>query len=105
MPVHAKDPAGEVSYFYEDRLLFSLPLVFQYGLEPDPTPTPEPVLTVETRPLPSPGETAAPVQEISSEPETPPSQGQPQLLWYVLSPLALMGGLFVFFLLKRKKIK
>ena len=105
VPVHAKDPAGEVSYFYEDRLLFSLPLVFQYGLEPDPTPTPEPVLTVETRPLPSPGETAAPVQEIPSEPKTPPAQDQSRLLWYVLSPLALMGGLFVFFLLKRKKIK
>ena len=105
VPVHAKDPAGQVSYYYEDRLLFTLPLVFQYGLEPDPTPTPEPVLTVETRPLPSPGETVAPVQEIASAPETPPSQGQPQLLWYVLSPLALMGGLFVFFLLKRKKIK
>ena len=105
VPVHAKDPAGEVSYFFEDRLLFSLPLVFQYGLEPDPTPTPEPVLTVETRPLPSPGETAAPVQEIPSEPKTPPAQDQSRLLWYVLSPLALMGGLFVFFLLKRKKIK
>ena len=105
VPVKAGEPAGEVSYFFDDRLLFSLPLVFEYGLDPDPTPTPEPVLTVEKRPQPSPGEILAPVQEIPSEPETPLVQGRSRLLWYILSPLVLMGGLFVFFLLKRKRIK
>ena len=103
VPVQAKDPAGEVSYYYNDQLLFTLPLIFQYGLEPDPTPTPAPILTVETRPLPSPGATAAPVQEIPSAPETAPTPDQSRLLWYVLLPVAVMGVLFVFFLLRRKK--
>ena len=103
VPVHAKDPAGQVSYYYEDRLLFTLPLVFQYGLEPDPTATPAPMLTVETRPLPSPGATAAPVQEIPSFPEDAETDGPTNLLWFVLPPLVLIGGLFLFFLLRRKK--
>ena len=103
VPVHAKDPAGQVSYYYEDRLLFTLPLVFQYGLEPDPTATPAPMLTVETRPLPSPGATAAPVQEIPSSPEDVETDGPTNLLWFVLPPLVLIGGLFLFFLLRRKK--
>ncbi len=103
VPVHAKDPAGQVSYYYEDRLLFTLPLVFQYGLEPDPTATPAPMLTVETRPLPSPGATAAPVQEIPSSPEDAETDGPTNLLWFVLPPLVLIGGLFLFFLLRRKK--
>ncbi len=103
VPVHAGDPAGEASYFYEDRLLFTLPLVFQYGLEPDPTATPAPVLTVETRPLPSPGATAAPVLEIPSAPEPSAPAQRTSLLWFVLPPLLLMGGLFVFLLLRRKK--
>ena len=103
VPVHAKDPAGQVSYYYEDRLLFTLPLVFQYGLEPDPTATPAPMLTVETRPLPSPGATAAPVQEIPSSPEDAETDGPTNLLWFVLPPLVLIGGLFVFLLLRWKK--
>ena len=103
VPVPAKDPAGQVSYYYEDRLLFTLPLVFQYGLEPDPTATPAPMLTVETRPLPSPGATAAPVQEIPSSPEDAETDGPTNLLWFVLPPLVLIGGLFLFFLLRRKK--
>ena len=103
VPVHAKDPAGQVSYYYEDRLLFTLPLVFQYGLEPDPTATPAPMLTVETRPLSSPGATAAPVQEIPSSPEDAETDGPTNLLWFVLPPLVLIGGLFLFFLLRRKK--
>lgn len=103
VPVHAKDPAGQVSYYYEDRLLFTLPLVFQYGLEPDPTATPAPMLTVETRPLPSPGATAAPVQQIPSSPEDAETDGPTNLLWFVLPPLVLIGGLFLFFLLRRKK--
>lgn len=103
VPVHAKDPAGQVSYYYEDRLLFTLPLVFQYGLEPDPTATPAPMLTVETRPLPSHGATAAPVQEIPSSPEDAETDGPTNLLWFVLPPLVLIGGLFLFFLLRRKK--
>ena len=103
VPVHAKDPAGQVSYYYEDRLLFTLPLVFQYGLEPDPTATPAPMLTVETRPLPSPGATAAPVQEIPSSPEDAETDGPTNLLWFILPPLVLIGGLFLFFLLRRKK--
>ena len=103
VPVHAGDPAGEASYYFEDRLLFTLPLIFQYGLEPDPTATPAPMLTVETRPLPSPGATAAPVQEIPSAPEPSTPAEQTNLLWFVLPPLVLMGGLFVFLLLRRKK--
>ena len=104
VPVQAGDPAGEVSYYFEDRLLFTLPLVFEYGLEPDPTPTPAPVLTVETRPLPSPGETAAPVQEIPSAPEPEsPVPAQSNLLWFIFPPLVLMGSLFVFLLHRRKK--
>ena len=103
VPVRAKDPAGEVSYYLEDRLLFTLPLVFQYGLDPDPTPTPAPQLTVETRPLPSPGATAAPVQEIASAPEPAPAPDQSRLLWYVLLPVAVTGVLFVFFLIRRRK--
>lgn len=103
VPVHAGDPAGEASYYFEDRLLFTLPLIFQYGLEPDPTATPAPMLTMETRPLPSPGATAAPVQEIPSAPEPSTPAEQTNLLWFVLPPLVLMGGLFVILLLRRKK--
>ena len=103
VPVHAKDPAGQVSYYYEDRLLFTLPLIFQYGLEPVPTPTPAPILTVETRPLPSPGATAAPVQEIPSAPEGAETGGRTNFLLFVLPPLVVIGGLFVFLLLRRKK--
>ena len=100
VPVHAGDPAGEVSYYFEDRLLFSLPLVFQYGLEPDPTPSPVPVLTMEKRPQPSPGETASPVQGI--EPETT-SSGQANLFWFLLCPLLLIGGGFLYLLIRRKR--
>lgn len=103
VPVHAKDPAGQVSYYYEDRLLFTLPLVFQYGLEPDPTPTPAPILTVETRPLPSSGATSAPVQEIQAESETAVAGQRTNLLWFLLPPLVLMVGLFLFLLIRRKK--
>ncbi len=106
VPIKAGDPAGEVSYYFEDQLLFTLPLVFQYGLDPDPTPSPAPVLTVETRPLPSPGETAAPVapvQEVSPVPEADPAPGESELLWYTLTPLILIGGAFLFFLLRRRK--
>ena len=103
VPVKAGDPAGEVSYYYQDRLLFTLPLMFEYGLEPDPTPTPAPVLTVEKRPLPSPGETAAPVQELNPESEaTAPSQPS-RLLWPILLSLILLGGVFVLLLIRRKK--
>ena len=103
VPVHAGDPAGEVSYYYKDRLLFTLPLIFQYGLEPDPTASPAPVLTVETRPLPSSGETAAPVQEIPAEPQLSAPDKQTNLFWFVLPPLILIGGVFVFLLVRRKK--
>ena len=47
VPVTAGAPAGEVSYYYEDRLLFTLPLVFQDGLEPDPSPSPTPGFHLE----------------------------------------------------------
>ena len=104
VPVRAGDPAGEVSYYYEDQLLFTLPLVFQYGLEADPTPTPAPVLQVEERPQPSAGESSAPVQEIDAASDAPaqPSVG---LLWYVLPPLWLFGCVFVVALLRRRKRK
>ena len=102
VPVQAGDPAGEVSYYYEDRLLFTLPLVFKYGLEPDPTPTPAAVLTVEERPLPSPGETAAPVQELRPEPKASSAPGKTLAGW-ALAPLALFGVVFVVFLLIRRK--
>ena len=102
VPVHAGDPAGEVSYFYEERLLFTLPLVFQYGLEPDPTPSPAPVLQMEQRPQPSPGQDPAPVQEVQAEPETAQEQLPLRLLRYILPPLILLGGLFVFFLIRRR---
>ena len=105
VPIHAKDPAGEVSFFYEDRLLFTLPLVFEYGLDPDPTPTPAPILTVEKRPLPSPGATAAPVQEIQEDPAPPSIAQQTNLILYILPPLAVIGGVFVLCLLRRRKVK
>lgn len=101
VPVHAGDPAGEVSYFYADQLLFTLPLVFQYGLEPDPTPTPAPILQMEQRPLPSAGETAAAVQELQEEP-TAAAQPPIRLLWYALPPLLLMIGFFVCLIRRRK---
>ena len=102
VPVRAGDPAGEVSYYYQDRLLFTLPLVFQYGLEADPTPTPAPVLQVEQRSQPSDGESPAPVQEIA---EMPQDQDQPSagLLWYAMPPLWLIGCVFVIVLLRRRK--
>ena len=102
VPVKAGDPAGQVSYYYEDRLLFTLPLVFQYGLEPDPTATPAPVLQVEQR-SPLPGKTAAAVQEMQegTEPDAPQRSGG---LWlYVLLPLLLFGGGFVLLLTRRRK--
>ncbi len=102
VPVHAGEPAGEVSYYYQDRLLFTLPLVYKYGLEPDPTPSPAPVLQVEQRPPASPGETSAPVQEIVADPGTTQTEPSTHLLWYVLFPLILLGGLFVFFLTRRR---
>lgn len=102
VPVQAGDPAGEVSYYYEDRLLFTLPLVFEYGLEPDPTPTPAAVLTVEERPLPSPGATAAPVQELRPEAKASSTPGKTLAGW-ALAPLALFGVVFVVFLLVRRK--
>ena len=102
VPVAAGAPAGEVSYFYEDRLLFTLPLVFQYGLEPDPTPSPAPILQVEKRPLPSAGETEVPVQEIQAEPDTA-AQPSTKLLWYILLPLLLVSAVFVLCLMRRRK--
>ena len=103
VPVRAGDPAGEVSYFYEDRLLFTLPLVFEYGLEPDPTTSPAPVLQVEQRPGTSLGGSSGPVQEILSVPETaePPQKTSPA--WYVLPALLIAGGVFVYSIIRRKK--
>ena len=54
VPVHAGDPAGEVSYYYEEQLLFTLPLVYKYGLEADATPSPAPVLQMEISTEPAP---------------------------------------------------
>lgn len=105
VPVAAGDPAGEVSYYYKDRLLFTLPLVFEYGLDPDPTPTPPPVLQVEKRSLSSPGISAAAVQEIRDDTGSPEASGQPKLLWLILSPLALFGCIFLFSLARMKKRK
>lgn len=102
VPVKPGDPAGEVSYYYEDRLLFTLPLVLEYGLEPDPTPTPVPILQVEKR-SPSPGETAAAVQEIV--PADPALSQSSTLLWYILPPVWLLGCVFALLLLLRRKRK
>ena len=103
VPIRAGDPAGEVSYYYEDRLLFTLPLVYEYGLEPDPTPSPVPILQVEKRPLPAAGETSAPVQEFQAEPEAAETQRQAGLIWLVLPVLLVIGSVFVFLLIRRKK--
>lgn len=103
VPVHAGDPAGEVSYYYEDRLLFTLPLVFEYSLEPDPTASPAPVLQVEKRGLSAAGKAAAPVQEIPAEPETVKATRQVNPLWFVLPPLAVISGVFILVLIRRRK--
>ena len=103
VPIQAGDPAGQVSYYYQDRLLFTLPLVFAYGLEPDPTPSPVPVLTMEKRPLPSPGVTAAPVQQIEEAEEDAPASQQTSPLLFILPSLALLLGVFVYCLLRRRR--
>ena len=64
--------------------------------------TPAAVLTVEERPLPSPGETAAPVQELRPEAKTSSTPGKALAGW-ALAPLALFGVVFVVFLLVRRK--
>ena len=102
VPVKAGEAAGEASYYYEDRLLFTLPLVYEYGLDPDPTPTPAPMLQVEKRPLSSPGETTAPVQELRPEPKASSGPGKAIAVW-ALAPLVLFGVVFVVFLLVRRK--
>ena len=105
VPVRAGDPAGEVSYYYEDKLLFTLPLVFEYGLEPDPTPSPVPILQLEKRPLLAAGETAVPVQQVQTGPETDQNRQQTGLIWFVLPVLLVIGVLFAFILVRRRKRK
>jgi D-alanyl-D-alanine carboxypeptidase len=102
VPVKAGEAAGEASYYYEDRLLFTLPLVYEYGLDPDPTPTPAPMLQVEKRPLSSQGETTAPVQELRPELKASSGPGKAIAVW-ALALLALFGVVFVVFLLVRRK--
>ena len=105
VPVAAGDPAGEVSYYYEDRLLFTLPLVFEYGLEADPTPSPAPILQVEKRPIASSGTSAAAVQEIQDGTGSAEASGRSRLLWFILAPLALFGSIFLFCLARMKRKK
>ena len=100
--VQAGDPAGEVSYYYGDRLLFTLPLVFKYGLEPDPTPSPVPILQVEKLPRHAAGETAAPVQQMQPEPDDGETS---RLIWFVLPILLFFGAAFTLLLIRRKKRK
>ncbi len=102
VPVKTGEPAGQVSYYFEDRLLFSLPLVYEYGLEPDPTPSPVPVLQVEKRALSSSGETPAPVQEIQATTAVSQPSAHTGSMWIVLLPIIVIGGLFVLFLIRRK---
>lgn len=88
-PVQAGDLAGEVTYYFEDRLLFTLPLVYEFGLELDPTPSPAAVLTVEPQPLPD-GEASASGEVHAVEAsETSAPQGLP--LVYILLPLAALA--------------
>ena len=103
VPVRAGDPAGEVSYYFEDRLLFTLPLVYEYGLDPDPTPSPVPILQVEKRSAPAAGQQGAPVQQYSTELIAEDTQQEAGLFWLVLPPLVIVGGLFVFLLIRRKR--
>lgn len=105
VPVHAGDPAGEVSYYYEDKLLFTLPLVFEYGLEPDPTPSPVPILQVEKRSPLSSGETTVPVQQFETGSEADQMHQRSAFFWFVLSLLLVACGLFVFILIRRRKKK
>ena len=103
VPIAAGDPAGEVSYYYEDRLLFTLPLVFEYGLDADPTPSPAPILQVEKRPSSSSGASTAAVQEFQDDTGSDEAAGQSRLLWFILPPLALFGIIFLFSLVRMKK--
>ena len=100
VPVYAGDPAGEVSYYYGERLLFTLPLVYEYGLEPYATPTPPPQLQVEKQPL-APLDADGPVQEIAT------TDGEAfdveSLLWIVLGLLGLLTGAFAVILVLRRK--
>ena len=103
VPVHAGDHAGEVSYYFEDKLLFTLPLIFEYGLAPDPSPSPAPVLQVEKRPSLYTEGTAAPVLEIRAETE-PSETGQSfGLLWIILPAMLVIGIVFILFLIRKKQ--
>ena len=102
VPVRAGDPAGEVSYYFEDRLLFTLPLVYEDGLDPDPTPSPVPILQVEKRSSLAAGQAGAP-QQLQTELEAVGTQESTGLFWFVLPPLVVIGGLFVYILIRRKK--
>ncbi len=103
VPIEAGDPAGEVSYYYGERLLFTLPLVYEYGLAPDPTPTPAPVLQTEKRPQPTAGVTVAPVQQIVSEPDTESEAPADHSILYVLLPSAVLAAGFAAVMIVRRK--
>ena len=102
-PVHAGDHAGEVSYYYEEKLLFTLPLIFEYGLTLDPSPSPAPILQVEKRPLKPVEGTAAPILEINTENIPAETQRRPEVLWFIIPALLAIGGLFMLALIRRKK--
>ena len=101
VPVHAGDPAGEVSYYYGERFLFTLPLIYEYGLEPDASPTPPPQLQVEKQPVNA-LDADVPIQEVVAAEEG--ASGIIGLLWIALGLLALLLATFVVILvLWRKK--
>ncbi|MBQ7277582.1 MAG: D-alanyl-D-alanine carboxypeptidase [Clostridia bacterium] len=97
-PVYAGDAAGEVSFYFAKRLLFTVPLVFTDTLLPPATPSPAPVLEVQMRPYHMNAVTPAPVQ-------TPEGSDPGPSPWWLAVPLAAVSGVFLLCLLRRRKAR
>lgn len=88
-PVQAGEQVGSVSYYYDETLLFTLPLLAETSLLPTPTASPVPEIQLESA-------SAPPVTIVSPAAENTPShRGSSLLLWVPLGLLLLGTGIFI----------
>lgn len=97
-PVQAGEQVGSVSYYYEETLLFTLPLLAETSLLPTPTASPVPEIQVESVSAPP-----APVPSPASQ-DTAQKPAGSLLVWVPLVLLLLGTGIFILLAGRRRNV-
>lgn len=87
-PVQEGEQVGTVSYYYEEELLFALPLLAETSLLPSPTASPAPEIQIST--------TAAPPSPLPTVVDNAPAQKGFGSLWLFIPLILLVLGTGVY---------